>query len=282
MALIGSTDIRLGCQGWTEADWQGPFYPASSKAADRLGSYASCFDFVEIDSSFYAIPALGTVDRWRAETPPGFRFAAKVPQSITHDPDPRNRLPRRPLQGEGWQAQLELFAEAMRLLGDKLIALVVQLPPQWHWQPERLGVLETFLDALPGDLRWAMEFRHRGWLNDDVMQLLRERSIAFIMQDLYYMPRNFEVTTPELAYIRLQGRRKEIERMDEVQIHRDEALDFWSEAVRQLIKRKVKRVIVAANNHYQGFSPATIAALQQRLGLPVSVPPAMAEPRLPL
>jgi uncharacterized protein YecE (DUF72 family) len=282
MALMESTDVRLGTQGWTETDWQGPFYPVGLKAANRLASYSRCFDFVEVDSSFYATPAEATVVKWHAETPADFRFAGKVPQSITHDPDPKSGFPRRPLQGEGWEAQLGFFTDTMRLLGDKLLVLVAQLPPQWHWQPERLKVLERFLDSLPQDLHWAVEFRHRGWLNDDVMRLLGERQVAYVIQDLYYMPRNVEVTTPELAYIRLQGQRKEIERMNEVQIQRDEALDFWAGAIRELIERKVKRVIVAANNHYQGFSPATLAALQQRLGLPVAVPPARSEPRLPL
>ena len=119
----------------------------------------------------------------------------------------------------------------------------------------------------------AIEFRHRGWLNAAVFDLLRAHRVAFTIQDLYYMPRHVEVTAPDLAYIRLQGRRKEIVRMDALQIERDEALDYWAEAIRELAARGVITVVVAVNNHYQGFSPGTVAALQQRLGLPVSVPP---------
>src|SRR5712692_6510453 len=77
-----------------------------------------------------------------------------------------------------------------------------------------------------------------------------------------------------LAYIRLQRKRKEIVRMDAVQIERDEALDFWADVVRHLATEGVRRVMVAANNHYQGFSPGTVAALQGRLGLPLASPPA--------
>ncbi len=273
MASIQSTDVRLGCQGWTESDWQGPFYAAGTKAADRLTAYSSAFDFVEIDSTFYATPAPPTVLKWYDATPEGFRFTAKVPQSVTHDPDPKTGFPRKPLQGEGWQRQLDVFIETMRLLEDKLLALLVQLPPQWHWKPENLPVLRTFLEALPPDLLWAVEFRHRGWLNEDVLELLRTRNIALVTQDLYYMPKQLEVTSPGLAYLRLQGRRKEITRMNEIQIERDDALNFWAQAVMQLVERKVKRVIVASNNHYQGFAPATIASLQARLGLPVAIPP---------
>ncbi len=70
--------------------------------------------------------------------------------------------------------------------------------------------------------------------------------------------------------------------MNEIQIQRDEALDFWTAAVLDLAAQGVKRVIVAANNHYQGFSPGTVAALQGRLGFPVSVPPSRSQGRLPL
>src|SRR5262249_33730405 len=77
-----------------------------------------------------------------------------------------------------------------------------------------------------------------------------------------------------LAYVRLQGKREDIVHMDAVQIERDTALDFWADVVRTLATQGVRRVIVAANNHYQGYSPGTVAALQRRLALPVGVPPA--------
>jgi uncharacterized protein YecE (DUF72 family) len=142
-------------------------------------------------------------------------------------------------------------------------------------------VLQRALEALPRDLRWAVEFRHSGWLNDSVFALLREYGVAFTIQDLYYMPRHVEVTTPDLAYVRLQGKRREIVRMDAIQIERDEALDYWAEVVRELAARSVRTVIVAANNHYQGHSPGTVAALQRRLGLPVALPPAQRGAQLP-
>ncbi len=282
MVLLDGCDVRLGGQGWSEPDWQGVFYPRGLKAGDRLACYARAFDFAEIDSTFYALPPARTVLAWRDRTPEHFRFAAKLPQRITHDPNPDTRLPRRPLDGDGWQDELGRFVETMRPLGEKLLAAVVQLPPQWHWRPERLAVLERFLGALPPDLQWAVEVRHRGWLNADAFALLRAHGVTFVMQDLYYMPRQLEVTTFDLAYVRLQGRRKEIVHMDILQIDRDAALDEWAEVVRALSERGVRTVVVAANNHYQGHSPGTVAALQRRLGLPIARPPALATagPRL--
>jgi uncharacterized protein YecE (DUF72 family) len=281
MVLLDRSDLRLGGQGWSEADWNGVFYPRGLKTGARLASYAGAFDFVEIDSTFYAVPPADTVRRWRENVPPTFRFAAKVPQVITHDPDPASGQPRSPLAGPGWEAHLAQFVETMRLLDDRLLVLLIQLPPKWHWRPERLAVVERALAALPRDLRWAIEFRHRGWLNDAVFELLREHDVAFTMQDLYYMPRHVEVTTSELAYLRLQGKRREIVRMDAIQIERDEALDYWAEVLRELAERRVKNIVVAVNNHYQGHSPGTVAALQHRLGLPVAVPPAAQPPPPP-
>ncbi len=282
MALMGACDVRLGGQGWSESDWTGVFYPRGLNPAERLAAYARAFDFVEIDSTFYAAPPPERVRGWRAATPDQFRFAAKVPQIITHDPDPITGRPRNPLAGDDWQGHLAEFADMMRLLGDRLLALVLQLPPQWHWQPQRLAVVERALSALPRDLRWAIEFRHRGWLNAAVFALLEQYEVAFTIQDLYYMPRHIAVTTPALAYVRLQGRRRDIVRMDALQIERDRALDHWAEVVRELAQRPIRTVVVAANNHYQGHSPGTIAALQRRLGLPVAVPPAQQAARLPL
>jgi uncharacterized protein YecE (DUF72 family) len=273
MVLLAGCDVRLGGQGWSEPDWTGVFYPRGLKPAERLTAYAKSFDFVEIDSTFYAAPPPSSVQAWAERTPDDFRFTAKVPQQITHDPDPATHLPRQPLAGERWQAHLDQFVEVMRPLEPKLLALLVQLPPQWHWQPERLDVLARFLEALPEGPRWAVEFRHRGWLNDAVFALLREHEVAFTIQDLYYMPRHVEVTAPGLAYIRLQGRRKDIVHMDALQIERDEALDEWADVIRALAARDVKNIVVAANNHYQGFSPGTIVALQHRLGLAVAHPP---------
>jgi uncharacterized protein YecE (DUF72 family) len=97
------------------------------------------------------------------------------------------------------------------------------------------------------------------------------------------MPRLREITAPDLAYVRLQGRRSEIVRMDALQIERDEALAYWADTIREFVERGILQVVVAVNNHYQGFAPGTLAALQHRLGLPVAAPPARGDAaQLPL
>src|SRR5919199_2565330 len=98
MVLLGACDVRLGGQGWSEPDWQGVFYPRGLKPADRLAAYATAFDFVEIDSTFYAAPAARTVEAWRKRTPEHFKLAAKIPSGspTTPTPTPAGRASRSP------------------------------------------------------------------------------------------------------------------------------------------------------------------------------------------
>src|SRR3954468_21051927 len=80
-----TTDIRIGTQGWNYEAWLGPFYPLGTRPLDYLTVYARAFDTVEVDSTFYAIPAVKTVRGWAERTPSHFRFALKMPQEITHE-----------------------------------------------------------------------------------------------------------------------------------------------------------------------------------------------------
>ena len=77
--------MRLGTSAFTAAGWPGSFYPAKLKPAEYLSFYAQHFDTVEVDSTFYRIPSASMVRNWYARTPKGFLFAAKVPQTITHE-----------------------------------------------------------------------------------------------------------------------------------------------------------------------------------------------------
>ena len=85
LTAMALAPIRLGTSSWTGEGWLGSFYPAGSKPQDFLPLYAERFDTVEVDSTFYRIPAASAVRQWRERTPAGFTFAAKLPQTITHE-----------------------------------------------------------------------------------------------------------------------------------------------------------------------------------------------------
>jgi uncharacterized protein YecE (DUF72 family) len=112
---------RIGCSGWSYTSWQGSFYPSNIENSDWLNYYSHIFDYVEIDSSFYRIPNVFSVKNWYKKTPKKFRFIAKFPRVITHD----KRL-------KDVDKELEQFLEAIGPLSNKILALLIQLPPSLH------------------------------------------------------------------------------------------------------------------------------------------------------
>lgn len=244
--------IFLGTQGWSYKDWVGPFYPAGTVARDFLARYAEVFDAVELDTTFYGTPRPQLVDAWLRSTPESFQFTAKMPRGITHD--------RHLIDAD---EELADFLASIGRLGPKLGAVLIQLPPDFVY--DERSALEAFLKALPKDIRFAAEFRHRSWLRDETFDLLREHGVAWTSIDLHYMPRHIELTS-EFAYIRWLGDRRQIQQMNAVQIDRRPQLDEWADKIEE-VARRVERVYGFANNHYSGHSPSDVRYLRSRLGM---------------
>ena len=250
-------EIRLGTQGWSYPDWVGTFYPPQSKPTDYLQFYSQVFDTVELDTTFYSTPRAETVRSWAETTPDGFLFAAKMPQSITHEKHLANS-----------ESELAEFVDTMRLLGPKLGAILIQCPPQFQF--EELPALQAFLPLLPRDVSFAIEFRHRSWLRDDVLDLLRQYNVAWCVIDLYYMPRVPNITA-DFTYMRWLGDRRQLSVFDRVQIDRSEQMQKWAGVVQEIAPR-VRRIMGFYNNHYAGHSPASVAQMKSLLGLPAVDP----------
>jgi len=249
--------IHLGTQGWNYDAWVGPFYPDGTRAADFLTLYARAFDTVEVDSTFYAIPAEKTVRGWAERTPAHFRFALKMPQEITHE----RRL-------RDVSDLLELFLDRAHVLGPKLGPVLIQLGPDFA--PTELPSLARFLDQLPADARFAVEFRQRGWINDTVMQTLADHNVALALTDARWIPRKTMLSlaarpTADFAYLRWMGPNREIVDYSRIQHDRTAELEEWSEAILLLIQ-KVAAVSGFVNNHFAGHSPYSARQLQRLLG----------------
>jgi len=162
--------LRIGTSGWQYKHWSGVFYPPELPQKRWLEHYVTRFDTVEVNNTFYRVPKAQTFDNWQRRAPEGFCYVLKYSRYGTHikrlaDP----------------QEHLGVFLAGARRLGDKLGPILVQLPPRWPVQLERL---EAFLDAAPGDVRWAVEFRDPTWLCDDVYRLLRRYGAALCVHDL--------------------------------------------------------------------------------------------------
>lgn len=252
-----SARVRIGTQGWSYPGWSGALYPDGTRAADYLGTYARAFGTVEVDSTFYAIPAASTVRGWAERTPPEFIFALKLPREITHE----RRL-------RASDALLAEFANRARELGAKLGPLLVQLGPDFG--PDEFPALAEFLPMLPADLRFAIEFRQAGWIRADVLALLAEHRVAFALSDGRWLPRSslLELAarpTADFHYVRWMGPNRDLTDFSHIQIDRSAELTTWAEALRPLATRGID-VYGYANNHFAGHSPATARELQQRLG----------------
>jgi uncharacterized protein YecE (DUF72 family) len=156
----------IGTSAFTAAGWEGTFYPPDTKPADFLWYYARHFNSVEVDSTFYRTPSKATVQAWVKETPEGFVFAAKVPQSITHEKVLVD-----------CEAVLKEFVQTIDLLGDKLGPLLLQFG--YFNKKAFLGVndflawLRPFLKNLPKGHKFAVEIRNKDWLVPNLADEMR-------------------------------------------------------------------------------------------------------------
>jgi uncharacterized protein YecE (DUF72 family) len=254
-----SARLSLGCQGWTYPDWIGVFYPAGARQEALLPFYASQFDSVELDNTFYRSPRPALVRSWARHTPPGFRFAAKVPREVTHDTALFRAGPA-----------MTSFLKAMESLGEKLGPLLLQFPASFRRTEGSHEALARFLDSLPEGFRIAVELRSRSWQMPETAHLLRRRGVSWAWTDWRDLPAHRE-RTADFVYVRWLGNRSDIERYDRVQIDRTAEFDDWEREL-GAIRGSVTDIYGYFNNHWAGHSPASVRELLRRLGEPVGDP----------
>lgn len=263
-----AAEFRLGTQGWAHPAWVGPFYPHSVKPADLLSIYSRAFSTVEIDSTFYAIPAEPIVAGWYEQVAPGFLFALKVPQEVTHekrlvDVDPK----------------LSRFLHRVSGLKDRLGPLLLQMSPDFRASDANRQILRRFLDSLPEGFRWAVEFRQPQWVEPQTMEILRERGVALTLVDGRWIKRGVMLDlalepTTDFAYVRWMGAARRMG--DRPQLDRAREIGAWVEALR-VLEGRVGTVFGFVSNQFQGHAPASVRQLQKHLGLPVVEPTMLRE-----
>lgn len=259
-------ELYIGTMGWTYKDWLGVFYPPDADQKDYLHHYAQIFNALEIDSTFYFIPKPAVVSSWYAKTPPDFKFTAKFPRAITHEKGLADA-----------DEEAAAFLKSMSLLGRKLGALLVQLPPGFRYNRGTFDRVSRFFAGLPvSEFRFAVEFRHRSWIRSDVFDLLRERGIAWTIQDHpYYTPIHPELTT-DFTYIRWMGDNEDprISNVKQVVIDRTPDLLRWAEQLKRDILPEIDTLFGFFNNHYAGHAPTNCNQMKRLLGLDTVAPPA--------
>jgi uncharacterized protein YecE (DUF72 family) len=188
--MSSSGAVRIGCSGWQYAHWRGNFYPAAVPQARWLEHYATVFDTVEVNNSFYRLPKKETFAAWAGRTPPGFLFAVKASRFLTHMKklkDPEEPLAR-------------LF-DRMKPLRRRLGPVLYQLPPGWKLDLSRL---EHFLHALPGGARHTVEFRDPTWYSPESLALLERYGVALCLHDMPGSASGRQRVGP-FVYVRFHG-----------------------------------------------------------------------------
>ena len=236
--------VRIGTSGWHYKHWLGPFYPAELRAKDMLAWYMDRFDTVELNNSFYHLPARETFEAWRRATPSSFCFADNGSRYNTHrkklnDPD----------------AAVARFMEPVESLGDKLGPILFQLPPRWSCNVPRLN---AFLEALPRSHRYTFEFRDPSWHNSVVYRALGLHNAAFCLYELDGFEAPYQITA-DFVYVRLHGPGRKYQGDYSVK-----QLRGWARRITRW-QTALKAVYVYFDNDQAGYAAKNAAQLKSML-----------------
>ena len=252
--------VLVGTSGYSFADWVGPFYPNGMKSSDFLAFYSQRFPVVEVNSTYYRIPPVRTLEQMERKTPPGFRFVVKLHQSMTHE-------------GVSEEARVREFLAILEPLkrAGKYDGLLAQFP----WGFRRTAANESHLDTLRGrlgDEPLFAEFRHDSWAHPGLADWMRERRIGYCVVDepqiRGLMPPITLVTT-DTAYVRFHGRNAETwwgsaggDRYD--YNYSEGELKEWMEKVAKLAEQ-AKRTYLFFNNCHAGQAARNAKLMQELL-----------------
>jgi len=239
--------LRVGTSGWHYPHWQGPFYPEKIRGEQPLSFYCQHLQTVEINNSFYHLPAQETFRSWKQATPSDFLFAVKASRYITH---------MKKLKDPG--QSLEKFLLHAAELGSKLGPVLFQLPPHWGRDAARL---RDFLRALPKQYRCALEFRDPSWFHPEIYALLEKHNAAFCVFDLagQQSPR---LLTADFAYLRLHGPSefKYAGRYTRAQLR------AWLRCAREWVTQGAQEIFVYFDNDQAGYAALNALELEQMVG----------------
>ena len=257
------SEIEIGCQGWNYNDWTTKaggdfiFYPRGTRSTEMLALYAEIFGTIEVDSTFYAIPPAATFENWYKKTPENFSFSLKLPQEITHT----HAL------GKSSFPVLDEFCEKARELKEKLAVVLIQMPPQFEASKENAQNLRAFLEHLPKDVRFAVEFRNRDWLVEWTFEEFEKNKTALAFVEGSWIPRDqmfqaIEKMKNDFAYVRFMGER-DLLHFDKIYRREDARLQMWKEEIEKI---KSKKIFVYFSNFFEGHAPASVNKLKELLG----------------
>jgi uncharacterized protein YecE (DUF72 family) len=242
---VTSGKIYIGTSGWVYNDWASHFYPKEIPKKQYLDFYATQFPSVEINATFYRLPAQKVFHEWSEAAPPGFLYAIKGSRAVTH-------LKRLKPEAKSFPALLERCQH----LGPHLGPILWQLPPSFPKNTERLT---HFLQRLPHRFLHAIEFRHPTWLDESVGEILKRFKVAKVWVSSLAMPMDSEVTS-KFVYLRFHGLNG-----GSAHDYADHELEPWAEQLRRCALEGLTG-FVYFNNDVNTRAPRNALRLMQMVG----------------
>jgi uncharacterized protein YecE (DUF72 family) len=255
---IGSATVHIGTSGWHYKHWVADFYPPKFPPAKMLEWYAREFHTVEINNSFYRLPDEKTFRDWAARVPSDFLFAVKASRFLTHI----KRL-------KDAKDPIDLFFSRARHLGPHLGPVLFQLPPKWKADP---GRLRDFLEVLPTNYSYAVEFRDETWYTQEILQLLRQHNVALCLHDWHSEPWQ-EQLTANSSYIRFHGTSGRY-----AGNYPDHLLQEWACKIKNWAAR-LSQIYIYFNNDVGGHAIRNARALGAEVAKMAHAPFSPAKPR---
>ena len=238
-------EYLLGCSGYFYWSWKGRFYPEDIKPSEWLRYYSQHFKTLELNSTFYRFPAKSSLRRMARETQEGFRFSVKMNRVVTHFKKLRN-----------CKDEVLRFYETVREgLGEKLVAVLFQLPPSLKFSTQ---TLDSFLSLAENIATPVLEPRHVSWWREEVYSSLREKGIIFCTVSSLSLPEEL-VLTSDTAYIRFHGKEG-----GHRYLYTEDELRVWAESIK---KAPAKRVFVYFNNDHNANAVKNCRKLADLLGV---------------
>ena len=250
--VVKNCPVYVGTCGYSYTEWVDcGFYPQGTKSAEMLGLYGRCFSVVELNYTWYQMARADALARMVEKAPAHLLFAAKLTRTMTHE------------RADNWREQLRLFRQGIVPLQGRLVAVLIQLPPDFDRSVANRTYLAALLDGLH-DVPVAVEFRHGSWATDAVFAELERRRVSLVAVDEPLLPGLFPpldvVTNPALFYVRFHGRNKEGWRSGNMQKkfhydYSDEELRAWCDRYLYGMAARADRGILLFNNHVRAQAP---------------------------
>ncbi len=269
-------EIHIGPAGWSYPDWAGIVYPAKQpKTFDPLAFLASYFNLIEINNTFYRVPARRTCSDWvrRVDDRPGFVFTAKAPRDFTH-----RKVPAADHEIQAFKLAIEPIYEK-----ERLGAVLLQFPWSFRLTPGSTKKIKSLVDRI-APFPTAVEVRHGSWQGPDAAAFFRDSAIPMCGVDQPLIGQSLSPDTYSPgeagAYFRLHGRNRKTwfnndagrdERYN--YLYSEKQLEAWRDKVRD-VRESVQRVFVVLNNHFRGQAVANALQLDAMIsGSKSNAPP---------